>query len=323
MKNKYILLLIAVVAWLLVQCADNNPEIAGPSSEAGNPSASGLVVDSTGKPVPGAKVLIYLAPDESTYAASFYPQNLTIADSVTTDNNGNFEFNELATGNYTMEGHLYSSNAHALKKGINVDTASTRKDTLVLKRSGTITGIAVKSGSMGLIGEPYGFILVNVEGTYNRIVIAGDSGYFRLQNVPEGVYTLGFYSNNGFLTEFIDSVQVKAGDTTAMDTVMLRINPLLEPPMPAGLTADYDTASQTVTLGWNRVDVSDLLGYKVERRNRQGDVLFLSGIISDTVFVDSVASVPDSTTICYLARSVDSAFNESLNAGPVEITIIK
>ncbi len=111
---------------------------------------------------------------------------------------------------------------------------------------------------------------------------------------------------------------VNPGKDTLLDTVLLKPVPRLIPP--SGFHAGYDSGAGIVRLYWQKVNYADLRWYEVERIDLSGsrDSIFTT---IDTTAVDSLTSFVAGDTLDYVVRSVDSAFNRSQNAGPLEIIV--
>ncbi len=315
--NKIIAVVIVLLVVLIWNCSNNGPILAGPVTVAGNPKCAltGVAHDALGNPVAGAGIFVYKI-DASTNDG--FPNTPEIIAFVYTNGMGQFQFVGLRPGTYTLDGSLLSSNLFATQKDILFDSTALIIDTLVLKKPGIIKGVVKYDFQTNS-----GYVQVNVEGLYkrNRQIMANhETGEYEIDDVPEGLYTIGFYSYD-YINQFVDSVHVVMDSVICLDTIFLQVRPDAPPPKPHGFTAQYDTAGALVTLKWNSVGISSLAGYKVMRKIQSGDVIEISPILTDTFYVDSIAGIPNGSMVMYLVKSIDKAYNESLNAGPVEISI--
>ncbi len=306
---------------LLIGCGKGKDVAGGSVTETGN-ALVGFVQDVVGNPVANAKVCIYKTNITEDSVNKNRPDPVIIVDSMYTDGQGQFHFLGLRPGIYSIDGSMSSANLFAAKKGIFFDSTRTVTDTLVLKRAGTIRGLVYKGANIAPFSLS-GFILVNIEGLYNHLTIADPYGQYTIGDIPEGVYTLGFYSNdNNYLNLFIDSIRVIPDSITNITLVTLAESPNAPPPRPTGFTAQYDTANGLVYLRWNQLKFTNLLGYKIIRKIQYNESLGdESPVLLDTSYVDTVSDLINNSKVIYLLHSIDKAYNESLNAGPIEFVI--
>lgn len=313
-KITFMMFLMLAFIW---HCSNKGVEVAGPVTVVGNPKVAftGIALDGSGNPVESAKVYVYKISAATNVR---FPNTPEIVDSANTDSEGQFLFSGLRSGIYALDGSLPSENLYASINGINFDSTQILTITLVLKKPGIIKGV---------INYDYpisnSFVLVNVEGLYKRnhlMMADNQSGEYELSNVPEGYYTIGFFSYD-YKTRFLDSVYVASGSILTLDTIVLQMRPDLPPPIPTGFTAEYDTGNAVVVLQWNPVQLSKLLGYRVIRKIQPGEINNISTVLTDTTYIDSVAGIPKGSSVIYLVKAVDKAYNESQNAGPIEIVI--
>ncbi len=314
------MLLCGISVFVFWQCSNNGPgDIAGPITETGNPKLACVFVDAQGNAVAGAKVFVYKTIVSNDTINRRYPLRLMAIDSTNTGNYGNVEFMELKPDTYTIESRYNAGNLFALKKGIVFDSTRIVSDTLLMKEPGNIQGFAFR-GEKDYQYPSSGFLLVNVEGLLSQLTVPSYDGEFWLTNIPEGVYTIGFYSSdNAYYNKFVDSVRVSSG--SIVDLGIIHLTPTFEapPPRPAGFTARYDSVNGLVYLSWHSVGISNLLGYQVMRKYQMSETTFKTAILIDTFYVDTVTAFPDSARIVYLLKTIDRAYNESMNAGPVEV----
>lgn len=144
---------------------------------------------------------------------------------------------------------------------------------------------------------------------------ADQNGICEIPIVPEGNYNVVFEYPK-FLPAN-ESLFVESGKTVSSD-VNLTSDPDYGPPTPVLKELIYDTLSGTIKIVWNKVSVSDLLGYNVYRSsNNETSLLTLNKVsIKDTFFVDSIYKLPsDSLTLnlVYTVKAQDSGLNVSEN----------
>jgi hypothetical protein len=318
---------IAVVLTVLlnVVCShDAIDPIAGPSTQEGNPQIVAVVIDSLKQPVAGVTVSTYRVADNTD--TSQPPVAAALVAQGITDSSGRCAFDSLTAGIYSIEANDWTTSQRALKAGITItgDSAKERTDTLQLDRPGTIRGVVSRGGVLGGLTNQNanikdGAIMVIVQEIEVPSKITPQNGTYSFTSLPPGQYTIFYYATNGFYSAK-QSVTVAAGDTVFADTVILKPLPSLTPLPPKGFTADYDTAAALIRCSWQKVVFNDLRWYEVQRYDFNGPYDALSAV-TDTFFVDSVATIPSGTKLTYVVRAVSSALNPSENAGPIEITI--
>jgi hypothetical protein len=293
--------------------------MAGPSTEQGSPSVIAVVLDSLGLPSPRVEVNAYRLAVQ-TDSALEPPQALKVA-SLRTDSTGTCRFENLISGNYSFEA-LGDSGASALISGIPVPELSKSPgiDTLILSSPGALCGVVTRGGILGVVNNQAlkdAFIQVKIA-ELDRFMITGQNGFYSFAGLPAASYTILCYATDGFFTTIKKDVPVVPGGTTVLDTILLSPVPRLLPPQ--GFSARLDSAMQSVVLRWNKVKYADLRWYEVERIDPTG-VFNRTWATPDTTSIDSVSGIPAGTILYYVVRSIDSAFNKSLNAGPAEVTV--
>jgi hypothetical protein len=175
MKWFEIILLIALVI-LNVTCTS---PVAGNSSETNN----GVVVVATAGNVKGKA-----PPYTSTYlfGEHYQPFEAINFDSVLTDSTGEFEFNA-RSGNYNL--FLYGSTGLRSLIKISLNESSGISDTVydTLLRPGSVEG--------NIPTEQFSSSYLYLEGSAFFTTV-DRNGYFRLDSLPEGSYTLRLFSNS-------------------------------------------------------------------------------------------------------------------------------
>ncbi len=323
MKTGCAIFFVCALIILLPVCTDTI-QLAGPSTEQGNPTVAGLIQDSSRSPAPDARVRIYRipttqSPDSINQPLAAIPVALTVS-----DKNGAFDFIELAPGRYSLEAQSRDSVFFAIKTPVIVDSIgqSRRPDTLILQSPGGISGVVTRGGFPGQGSNVMlkdAFIQVRLK-EIDRSFTTGPDGAYRLNDIPPGAYTILFYAADGFFTAWRDSIVATPGTTALLDTVVLERIPWDAPSKPRALTADYDTVAATITLRWRPAKPANLRGYEIERIDStwRTDTTFTT---LDTTYSDTVTAKPDGMLVYYVVRSVSNSFMRSANEGPVAIRI--
>lgn len=309
---------------LLLLCTPG--PVSGPSTEEGNPQVVAVVIDSLNKPVPGATVTAYRMPQVTDTLQP--PSSATAIAERTTDASGTCTFNILPRGSYALEATDPSSSFGALSPDVTIaDSGTVFTDTLVLAQPGGVTGVVSRGGVPGVVASQNtnlidAAIMVIVQEICLSF-ITPQTGEYSFPALPPGTYTVMYYATDGFFSAKM-SVIVSAGNLTTVDTVILTPVPRLLPPRVFNLQYDEETGGndtiKTVLLTWEPIMFDSLRWYEVERIDLEGsfDTTFTT---TDTVVVDTVNDIPSGTTLNYVVRSVDRAFNKSANAGPLEVIV--
>ena len=318
------ILIVSVMLLLLPGCA--TAPVSGPSTEEGNPQVVAFVIDSLEKPVPGAIVTAYRMPQAIDTLQP--PSSAAVIAERTTDVSGKCTFDILPGGSYALEATDPSSSFGALSPGIAImDSTSCFTDTLILARPGGVTGVVSRGGVPGVAANRNtnladAAIMVIIQ-EIGRSFITPQTGEYSFPALPPGTYTIMYYATDGFFSAKRPAV-VKAGILTTIETVILTPIPRLLPPRAFTLhhnktTGGSDTI-ETVLLTWEHLVFDSLRWYEVERIDLEGpfDTVFTA---VDTFVIDTINGIPPGTTLNYVVRSVDRAFNRSANAGPLEVVV--
>ncbi len=320
MHKNILTVLILIISILFLRCSNRHTDVTGTVTEVGNPSAfNGVVLNTSGKPVSNAEIVLYSRKPIQNYNPYYFQEKWMLREITHTNSDGKFTFNCKESGTYLFEGMQKASGLFFSIVKTKEEATVFYPDTLVLKKAGSIAGTIYALG-MGLDGHTNEVILVNVENS-NRITFSDSAGHYLIPDLAEGIYRIGFYPFNNYLPKFMDSIRVFSDSTVTLDTIILQPDQSYIPPPPINVTGEYNSTSMVVNVHWNKVQVEDLLGYKVERRNTFGDIEKVTPIITDTSWTDTIPNLPENTRIFYVVRSVDKSFNESLNAEPLTIII--
>jgi len=311
--------LLACLLFSFLLCTGN--QMAGPTTEEGNPPVlTGMVVYTDKKPAGMTKVSLYRSRNEID---SVSPAGITEAETwITTDSNGEYKFNTLASGNYVLEFASIDGKQFAFRKNIQIREGSKIVlDTVELEAPGVICGTVTRGGVIGFnsLEREDGFIDVFIN-EINRHTVTNMDGEFEMTDVPAGIYTLIFYAADGFYIYSKDSVTVKTADKTSLQKVQLVRIPWLPPPKPFDLVATYDRQTRQATLIWKFFANANIIGFHVERRVNQllVDTIFTT---TDLRYIDTLTDINSGTSVYYVVRSVNDRFVQSYNEGPVSVTV--
>jgi hypothetical protein len=300
--------------------------VAGPSTEEGNPQIVAIVIDNN-QPVNGAIVKAYRISSYSDTSQA--PSGATSVAAGQTDKHGRIAFDSLAAGTYAIEATDLQTSRSAMSSRITIEDSSSKSqtDTLLLGTPGTIRGVVTRGGIPGVVPSQNtvlrdGAIMVIIQELEVSPRLTPQNGTYRFTSLPPGTYTILYYATDGFFSAR-RTATVVAGDTAVIDTVTLRPVPRLLPPKGFQLSyPDSGTSndSDIVRLSWQKLDFDSLRWYEVERIDLAGsfDKTFQ---VTDTALADTVEALPAGTTLNYVIRSVDRAFNRSANAGPLEVVV--
>lgn len=267
----------------------------------------GVLVDPGGVPAAGARVLAQLAesvPGQASVAGDIY-------DTAYTDAAGRYAFADLPARRYNLVGDHRSGSLVVLIPGIDYANSPRRLEVGMdtLRAPGAIEGRLTFSGS----GEID--VRCDIPGTSFRSV-TDDSGRFTLRGVPQGRYSVR-YAKSGFLVATDSGIAVVSGYTTSIGDKAMAFDPALPPPSLKAATAAYQAADGKVRVSWPPVPVSDLQGYVVYRDDPDLQAPKQLGIVTDTVFLDSLFPLTDSEqTFVYRVKAIDLEANLSLNYSP-------
>jgi hypothetical protein len=164
------------------------------------------------------------------------------------------------------------------------------------------------------------------------ISISDEDGSFALDRVPEGTYRLK-YAAAGYTT-VTDTIAVSSGEVLALPPRQLGADLSVQPPIPQGLSAGYDTATGLITLRWNAVEVADLLDYNLYLQAEGREPVKQGAFGPDTVLVDSsyrLRFLPDGPwadrdtgTLVFVLKARDKEGNLSRRfSDPATVTMIR
>lgn len=297
-------------------------DLAGPTTEQGNPQITALILDSASNPIADVAVsllVMYQAanPDSSS---QFLPANAIKISSSRSSTDGKCEFSNLAPGNYRIVANDSIRNLSVTSSDISLqaDIDTTYLKTLILQRPGTVKGVVIRSRVSLNQQLNNGFIQIRIR-ELEQFYITDPSGSYTFYNLPYGTYTIYYYAPDGFFTSRVDNIAVFPGKTTIIDTIELKSYQQLLPP--PDFKGSLDSVNSLLTLTWSPIKYQKLRYYEIERICSEQKSLNRTYETLTTSLADTLTSVPDGTFFSYVIRSVDSAYNKSVNAGPVEVVV--
>jgi len=320
MRKRHVLTIALLVITGVIFFCFCTSQMAGPTTDEGNPQLIAVVLDSYRHPVGKAEVSVFRL-DSKADSTDTIAEIFKVAAGIT-GADGICKFNNLISGQYSIQGFDADGNITGVKTDIILVSPvnKTLTDTIILTPPGGIKGVVIRGpydGSPQNKKIENGFIQVKLR-EIDMSFITNPDGKYQFNGVPEGVYTLMYYAADGYYTSTVENVTVRSDKTISLDTVVLEKFPALVPP--ANLRSRFDSTNSVVNLSWNAVDYAYLRWYEVQRIDPDGKYTFTWHTV-DTLTADTVRSLPSGLKIFYIVRSVDDSFNLSRNSNPVEITL--
>lgn len=290
---------IALLILILSLFCTSTDKISGSISDVDLEIASlyGYVVNSNGEYVASTEVILFLPDTVLSNEGKFG----TPLDTFYTDETGKYQFDSLSFGTYSIlanyEDSLFAENLfikHDTLTFAGIDT---------LKEPGVIKGSVIldNSNNMG--------VLIYVPGT-SHIAVSDSFGNFVLSDIPvDSSYTV-IFQYYGYAIVQLSKITVTSADTTILSPVILSKNEY-----PIGVTGVLDTATNIVTISWNKMLSNDIEGYIVYRKDSSQtaqfpDQLNLVNLITDTVYRDTlddeIFSHADTITFQYQVKAKNS-----------------
>lgn len=315
---------IAVVIITLLSIYSCTKELAGPTTEQGNPQITAVVLDSLNKPIADVSVslLVMSQAGNPDSTGQLLPANAIKISSSKSSTDGTCDFSNLAPGNYRIVANDSLRNLSVTSGDILLEAndSTTFLKTLILQSPGTVKGVVARSRASMNQQLNNGFIQIRIR-ELEQFYITDPTGNYTFYNLPYGTYTIYYYAPDGFYTSRIDNIAVYPGKTTVIDTIMLKSYQQFLPP--PDFKGSLDTTNALYTLSWTPIKYQKLRYYEIERICSERDSLNRIFRTPLTSMTDTLKLVPDGTFFSYVIRSVDSAYNKSVNAGPVEIMVGK
>jgi hypothetical protein len=319
-RSRSVAFFMGIAALFAATCT--NDQLAGPSSEGGNPQIVAVVVDNTKHPVTDASIYVYQMA--ANFDSTSQPDSAGLVRQLRTDANGKCSIDQLIPGTYSLMATDSAKVNSTIKTNIPITLSKPEKpeykDTLVLAAPGGIHGVVSRGRTVSNQNLKDGFIQVKI-GELDRSTLTGPDGKYSFANLPAAVYTVYYYATDGFYVAKRENIIVSPGKDTAIDTVILKSRLL---PPPQEFTAVYDTAAGMVRFHWSPVVFEGFLYYMVQRRCSSQSAFDKSFNTVDTALVDTLGTIPTGTVLYYVVRSVDKIIRPSDNAGgPIEITVTR
>jgi CarboxypepD_reg-like domain len=274
-KMNWIFLIILSIAFLSIHWGCDGSATQTTNGGLHDGEMGGVLVDREGTPVADAKVQIWAT---GSISPGIPGQTSIDPPEAITDHLGRYKITRLASGEYNIYGEQGSGAATVLIPGVTLANSGLDLGVDTLKPPGKIVGKAITSEG------PLEGAFCYLPGS-SFISISDEDGSFALDRVPEGTYRLK-YAAAGYST-VTDTIDVTSGEVLALHPQRLGPDISVQPPVPQGLWAKYDTAGGIITLGWNSVQVSDLLDYILYLHEEGKDPIKQGSFGMDTVLVDS------------------------------------
>ena len=187
MKRKalcFVLALFAIAIFSLGCGGGGGGSNPASSNVAGRARVSGVVYDSSNKPVPNADVKLVLASealvdsltDNPKSSSRFAKNGNETVFNTKTDNKGQYTFNNVPYGEYTLSA-ITADKAQIVTRLV-VKNSTVTPAEIVLKPFGSISGTVTKAGSSQLDGT-----VVSIVNT-SYCAITDSKGAFTLRNIP-------------------------------------------------------------------------------------------------------------------------------------------
>ena len=200
--SKYFL---AVLVAFFVGCSSDS-RVAGNSAETGSPELAGILVLDNGKPAARTKVQC-VPGNYNIIAASEAEQVLPSAFETETDENGNYEFDTIPSGEFSLEAFHQESGQMLLLQNLNAEEDEPLAVNDTLRNSGT-----VKLLVPGAFRENQGGEAI-VIGTTIRRRVSVQNGKIVVDSLPADTFELIVYMDGMSPFGFKD-VSVKPEETT-------------------------------------------------------------------------------------------------------------
>lgn len=179
------------------------------------------------------------------------------------DSRGRYRFTGLEAGEYRMlakwsDGALESDTLVAYRAGIRIVSGeSTDVGVDTLRRPGSISiHVYTSAGpAAGALCSVPGFGAVSITDTAGGCLLAG---------LAPTVYSARVDLRE-YLPVTVDSIQVRSGSTTRVDTVLLESDPGAALPSPTGVKAECLEEEGIIRIRWDAVNDSNLSGYRLYR----------------------------------------------------------
>ena len=200
--SKYFL---AVLVAFFVGCSSDS-RVAGNSAETGSPELAGILVLDNGKPAARTKVQC-VPGNYNIIAASEAEQVLPSAFETETDENGNYEFDSIPAGSFSLEAFHQESGQMLLVQDLSAEEDEPLAVNDTLRNSGTVKLLVPGAFRENQSGEAI------VIGTTIRRRVSVQNGKIVVDSLPADTFELIVYMDGMSPFGFKD-VSVKPEETT-------------------------------------------------------------------------------------------------------------
>lgn len=190
---------------LFVGCSSNS-QVAGNSAETGSPELAGILMLDGGKPAAHARVQC-VPGDYNIFVASKAEQVLPSAFETETDENGNYEFDSIPSGNFSLEAFHQESGQMLLLQNLSAEEDEPLAVNDTLRNSGTVKLLVSGAFRENQSGEAI------VIGTTIRRSVSVQNGKIVVDSLPADTFELVVYMDGMSPFGFKD-VSVKPEETT-------------------------------------------------------------------------------------------------------------
>lgn len=190
---------------LFVGCSSNS-QVAGNSAETGSPELAGILMLDGGKPAVHARVQC-VPGDYNILAASNAEQILPSAFETETDENGNYEFDTIPSGSFSLEAFHQESGQMLLLQNLNAEEDEPLAVNDTLQGPGTVKLLVSGAFRENQSGEAI------VIGTTIRRSVSVQNGKIVVDSLPADTFELIVYMDGMSPFGFKD-VSVKPEETT-------------------------------------------------------------------------------------------------------------
>jgi len=241
---------VLLVSLFMMHCGT---DIAGNSSEVGNPTVTGRLYMPDGvTPAPAAKVqfieINYVNTSATDTGNAMYP-------TVFTDDNGIFHAPKSLQGTYNILAK--QDDNRAFIDSVVLDGKSRTLPAETLKPAGSLTGkVTVQVQHNPQIAS------IAVLGTLSR-VNAGPDGFFSIQDIAEGRYTLAISAQaDGYITTYFRFVIVSGQNDTLQNYLPVIYTGI---PVIENIAAIYNPDLDAVELSWDSTRYMGFDNYSIYR----------------------------------------------------------
>ena len=190
---------------LFVGCSSDS-QVAGNSAETGSPELAGILMLDGGKPAAHARVQC-VPGDYNILAASNAEQALPSAFETETDENGNYEFDTIPSGSFSLEAFHQESGQMLLLQNLNAEEDEPLAVNDTLQGPGTVKLLVSGAFRENQSGEAI------VIGTTIRRSVSVQNGKIVVDSLPADTFELVVYMDGMSPFGFKD-VSVKPEETT-------------------------------------------------------------------------------------------------------------